>query len=108
MRRRGPSFGKTNVNKEEMWFDQLRNSLDSEDRVAGTTKAETISGLENCSGIGVEDGGGDGHVDYWTAERAASAERYIRDVVYGGVDGLAYVRSLAEFVRRDSEDPMVS
>lgn len=35
---------------------------------------------------------------YWTNQRAAEAEDYIRDVVYGGVDGLAYVRSLAEFV----------
>lgn len=35
---------------------------------------------------------------YWTSLRAAEAEDYIRDVVYGGVDGLAYVRSLAEFV----------
>lgn len=35
---------------------------------------------------------------YWTTQRAAEAENYIRDMVYGGVDGLAYVRSLAEFV----------
>ncbi|KAG6829934.1 hypothetical protein H0H87_009728 [Tephrocybe sp. NHM501043] len=35
---------------------------------------------------------------YWSTQRAATAEEYIRDVVYGGVDGLAYVRSLAEFV----------
>ncbi|CCL98021.1 uncharacterized protein FIBRA_00014 [Fibroporia radiculosa] len=32
------------------------------------------------------------------------AEEYLRDVVYGGVDGLAYVRSLAEFVR--SPEPL--
>ena len=35
---------------------------------------------------------------YWSSQRAAEAEDYLRDVVYGGVDGLAYVRSLAEFV----------
>ncbi|EKM51004.1 uncharacterized protein PHACADRAFT_262946 [Phanerochaete carnosa HHB-10118-sp] len=35
---------------------------------------------------------------YW-ARRGRAAEDYIRDVVYGGVDGLAYVRSLADFVR---------
>ena len=34
---------------------------------------------------------------YW-AEKAGEAEAYIRDVVYGGVDGYAYVRSLAEFL----------
>ncbi|KAH0580709.1 hypothetical protein H2248_002194 [Termitomyces sp. 'cryptogamus'] len=36
--------------------------------------------------------------NYWSAQRASAAEEYIRDVVYGSVDGLAYVRSLAEFV----------
>ncbi|KIY64849.1 hypothetical protein CYLTODRAFT_401358 [Cylindrobasidium torrendii FP15055 ss-10] len=37
---------------------------------------------------------------YWNLERAAQGEDYLRDVVYGGVDGYAYVRSLAEFVKR--------
>jgi bromodomain-containing protein 7/9 len=36
--------------------------------------------------------------EYWSTPNALDAEGYIRDVVYGGVDGLAYVRSLAEFV----------
>ncbi|KAJ7242351.1 hypothetical protein B0H12DRAFT_1132403 [Mycena haematopus] len=36
--------------------------------------------------------------EYWGTKSALDAEGYIRDVVYGGVDGLAYVRSLAEFV----------
>lgn len=31
-------------------------------------------------------------------DQLLSADEYIRDVVYGGVDGLAYFRSLAEFV----------
>ena len=35
---------------------------------------------------------------YW-ARRGRAAEDYVRDIVYGGVDGLAYVRSLAEFVK---------
>lgn len=34
---------------------------------------------------------------YW-ARRGRAAEEYVQDVVYGGVDGLAYVRRLAEFV----------
>ncbi|KAM5545551.1 hypothetical protein V8D89_000589 [Ganoderma adspersum] len=47
---------------------------------------------------------------YWRG-RATEAEAYIRDVVYGGVDGLAYARSLAEFltpsepVQRNGEPP---
>jgi bromodomain-containing protein 7/9 len=43
----------------------------------------------------IEELGQDG---YWTSKTAADAQSYIQDVVYGGVDGLAYVRSLAEFV----------
>ncbi|THU95384.1 hypothetical protein K435DRAFT_131068 [Dendrothele bispora CBS 962.96] len=35
---------------------------------------------------------------YFNSVRAAEAEDYVRDVVYGGVDGLAYARSIAEFV----------
>ncbi|KAI8977731.1 hypothetical protein BD414DRAFT_524360 [Trametes punicea] len=48
--------------------------------------------------------------NYWEG-KAAEAEAYIRDVVYGGVDGFAYVRSLAEFltpsepIQRDGEPP---
>ncbi|KAJ7187168.1 hypothetical protein C8R46DRAFT_1207137 [Mycena filopes] len=36
--------------------------------------------------------------EYWSTKQALDAEGYVRDLVYGGVDGLAYVRSLAEFV----------
>jgi bromodomain-containing protein 7/9 len=39
-----------------------------------------------------------GPASYWTPARATEAETYIQDVVYGGEDGYAYVRSLAEFV----------
>ena len=38
---------------------------------------------------------------YWTREKAAEGDSYLRDMVYGGVDGYAYVRSLAEFLRFD-------
>ncbi|KAJ3733568.1 hypothetical protein DFJ43DRAFT_1023331 [Lentinula guzmanii] len=34
----------------------------------------------------------------WFPTQASEAEDYIRDVVYGGEEGFAYVRSLAEFV----------
>ncbi|OCH85872.1 hypothetical protein OBBRIDRAFT_784195 [Obba rivulosa] len=36
---------------------------------------------------------------YWSG-KAREAEEYVRDIVYGGVDGIAYVRSVAEFVSR--------
>ncbi|KAF8900844.1 hypothetical protein CPB84DRAFT_1847085 [Gymnopilus junonius] len=38
---------------------------------------------------------------YFTTQRAAEAEEYLRDLVYGGLEGFAYVRSLAEFVDED-------
>ncbi|TFK21682.1 hypothetical protein FA15DRAFT_597404 [Coprinopsis marcescibilis] len=45
--------------------------------------------------------------NYWTKHRAIEAESYIRDLVYGGEDGLAYVRSLAAFMDYgSSEDHM--
>ncbi|KAJ7123878.1 hypothetical protein C8R43DRAFT_1241115 [Mycena crocata] len=42
--------------------------------------------------------------EYWSTAHALEAEGYLRDVVYGGVDGLAYVRSLAEFVATPPRD----
>jgi bromodomain-containing protein 7/9 len=41
--------------------------------------------------------------EYWSDEKAEEAWDYIRDVVYGGVNGFAYVRSIAEFVRSPEE-----
>ena len=43
---------------------------------------------------------------YWR-ESGSEAQEYIRDIVYGGVDGYAYARSLAEFVTPPSptDDP---
>ncbi|PPQ97448.1 hypothetical protein CVT26_002796 [Gymnopilus dilepis] len=38
---------------------------------------------------------------YFTTQRAAEGEQYLRDLVYGGLEGFAYVRSLAEFVDGD-------
>ncbi|KAG1726832.1 hypothetical protein EDB19DRAFT_1751515 [Suillus lakei] len=43
--------------------------------------------------------------EYWTDEKAEEAWDYVRDVVYGGVNGFAYVRSIAEFVRPPEETP---
>lgn len=40
----------------------------------------------------------EGRETFWTDDRVEEAWDYLRDVVYGGVDGYAYVRSLAEFV----------
>ncbi len=42
---------------------------------------------------------------YFSSRRAAEAEVYLEDVVYGGVDGYAYIRSLAQFLKRPSSMP---
>lgn len=75
----------------------------------GVLKGAVRDSLELAAGDGAE-GGGDGGSgagaeppvfdakEYWSTRHAVDAEGYIRDVVYGGVDGLAYVRSLAELV----------
>lgn len=70
----------TELGSQNKLFDALRESVQARpDLVPAEVKMETD-----------EDG-------YW-AEKAGEAEAYIRDVVYGGVDGYAYVRSLAEFL----------
>ncbi|TFK38571.1 hypothetical protein BDQ12DRAFT_666267 [Crucibulum laeve] len=99
MRKRGYAPGSVPDGKEEeLVFDAIRESLDC---------VKELGEDENSSGVGVGVGaanGSNGTGGYWTDRRAAEAEDYIRDVVYGGVDGMAYVRSLAEFVSNDREE----
>ncbi|KAG6899409.1 hypothetical protein C0993_010472 [Termitomyces sp. T159_Od127] len=70
--------------EEEKIVQVLRGTLDCE--------VAPINLLEHKKDISVSS------ADYWSTQRASTAEEYIRDIVYGGIDGLAYVRSLAEFV----------
>ncbi|KDR66932.1 hypothetical protein GALMADRAFT_1137065 [Galerina marginata CBS 339.88] len=94
----------------EMAFDLIRASFDCESAAkklggaegasAGVSPTTTLpqailqlnAQLNELNGASLLAGG------YWTTQRAAEAEEYVRDLVYGGVDGFAYVRSLAEFV----------
>jgi bromodomain-containing protein 7 len=62
-----------NVHDQHRLFDLLRNSVDGRDV---SSAPET----------------------YPTEAAALNAQDYIWSLVYGGVDGLAYVRSLAEFI----------
>ena len=76
--------------EEQEVLEVLRESVECPEGEE-TVGLETTGDVEGqSSGTKVE--------EYWTDERATAAEGYLRDVVYGGVDGLAYVRSLAEFV----------
>jgi bromodomain-containing protein 7/9 len=68
--------------EEEKLFEAIRESLDLEAVAAKTDISDHVLGK----------------AEYWSTQRAAAAEEYIRDAVYGGVGGLAYIRSLAEFV----------
>jgi len=82
--------GKDVDNEEQKVLEALRESVECSEgeETAGPEATGDVEG--QLSGTKVE--------GYWTDERAAAAEGYVRDVVYGGVEGLAYVRSLAEFV----------
>ncbi|KAF7760715.1 hypothetical protein Agabi119p4_10124 [Agaricus bisporus var. burnettii] len=97
MKRRGVDT--KNGEEEKAVFDLIKESLEpvgvqddeegSEDvAMTAYTEASTVTANE-----------------YFTPQRAAEAEEYIRDVVYGGVDGFAYARSLAEFVSADPVEP---
>ena len=61
---------------------------DSLDCVAPQASSSSLNAAPSTSG----------QPPYWSSARAAEAEDHIRDVVYGGIEGLAYVRSLAEFI----------
>lgn len=69
-----------NINDQPKFFDLLRNSIDS----------------RNISEAPETDP---------TEAAALTAQDYIWSLVYGGVDGLAYVRSLAEFIGNSPQSP---
>lgn len=79
MKRRGISG-----DDEQKTMDIIKDSLDCVQQPPASDASAGPSGL--------------GASSYWSTTRTTEAEDYIRDVVYGGVEGLAYVRSLAEFV----------
>ncbi|KAI1793692.1 hypothetical protein LXA43DRAFT_1000031 [Ganoderma leucocontextum] len=86
------------LGSEARLFDVLRRSLDH----TPCAPSPATSPPDHMT-VADEDG-------YWRG-RAAEAETYIRDIVYGGADGFAYARSLAEFltpsepVQRNGEPP---
>lgn len=77
----------TELGTEEKLFDVLRDSLTS--ATPGSSAVKTEHNTDR----------------YWQ-QKATEADAYIRDVVYGGIDGLAYVRSVAEFLT--PSEPVVS
>ncbi|THH15407.1 hypothetical protein EW146_g5058 [Bondarzewia mesenterica] len=70
---------------EDKLFDAIRASVETP--AVGAKPAPSAVDELIANGAG-----------YWTRERACRAQDYLREVVYGGVDGLAYIRSIAEFV----------
>ncbi|KAJ3840574.1 hypothetical protein EV361DRAFT_821326 [Lentinula raphanica] len=80
MKRRGLS-----VDDEQKTTEIIKESLD-----CAPSQPSTVSGR---AGSSVPRDPSD-----WFTTQAPDAEDYIRDVVYGGEEGFAYVRSLAEFV----------
>ncbi|KAI0631373.1 hypothetical protein C8Q77DRAFT_1159174 [Trametes polyzona] len=94
--KRVKDFG-AELGSEDRLFDALRQAF--QQPVAGPSHPKAEEDLKM-----------DAETNYWEG-KAAQAEAYIRDVVYGGVDGYAYVRSLAEFltpsepIEHDGEPP---
>jgi bromodomain-containing protein 7/9 len=85
MRRRGMTPCTVKEGQEqEAHFDLIREGLDIKPPAA-TGGADTKS--------------------FWTPEKAADGESYLRDLIYGGVDGYSYVRSLAEFMHYEGPVP---
>ena len=91
MRHRGVSVD----DDQSTMLDVIRNSLDCE---AGAKTGANGPTKQSAPAIEESNSALFHAKDYWSLKRAAEAEVYLRDVVYGGVDGLAYIRSLAEFV----------
>jgi len=98
MKKRGvPSGVLKDGEEEQVVFDVLRDDLSLEtqaDKLSANDDKVSSCLTDSTAGLG----------DYFTSQRAAEAENYIRDVVYGGIDGFAYVRSLAEFVGYSSKE----
>ncbi|KAI0324847.1 hypothetical protein GY45DRAFT_1438799 [Cubamyces sp. BRFM 1775] len=86
------------LGSEERLFNAVRQSVQAP--AASSSQCESADVKAETTG----------EEDYWKG-KATEAEAYIRDVVYGGVDGFAYVRSLAEFltpsepIQHDGEPP---
>lgn len=83
------------LGSEERLHNTIRNSLDE---TTEPTNHRLETDIKDVEMQGVDQ-------QYWKGKDRV-AEEYVRDIVYGGVDGLAYVRSLAEFVDRSA--PLVS
>ncbi|KAF8196969.1 hypothetical protein BJ912DRAFT_1030533 [Pholiota molesta] len=99
MRRRGmtpPDTEKETVD-HEVNMQLIRERLNCDN---AAKKLLPVENLDNCRPGACEWRGFD-REELLVNQRAAEAEEYIRDLVYGGVEGLAYVRSLAEFVDGD-------
>jgi len=100
MRKRGLSNSAVNAVMEvkedldeEVNLHLIRNSLDLAPKIRDLEEEEgKIASMQRMDATNLLING------YWTTRRVVEAEEYLRDVVYGGVDGFAYVRSLAEFV----------
>lgn len=85
---------------QEVSLDLIKNSLDLEAKL----KAEMGEDGHSSGKSGVPQELNVTNLltkGYWTDMRAAEAEEYLKDVVYGGPEGFAYLRSLGEFVSED-------
>jgi len=92
------SMNADTTTSEDDVFAAIRESIEDSGL---RRKRPELSSPEAAAG---EDKAHQSDAEHWRDENARDGSAYIRDLVYGGVDGLAYVRSLAEFVRPPSPD----
>lgn len=85
---------------EAKFHEELRKSLNVRSRIKQYSAPRTSEGGKT---IRCGDNIADQPEPESLRHRALDAEEYIREVVYGGVDGYAYMRSIAEFVDNDGD-----
>jgi bromodomain-containing protein 7 len=91
---------------EEMASRGQKSREEEEDEEVGEeiVREAIRDSLRQGSAVALDGRGITGTAGYWSRARTEDAERFVQDVVYGGVDGFAYVRSLAEFVNASCQD----
>ncbi|EGN97535.1 hypothetical protein SERLA73DRAFT_56919 [Serpula lacrymans var. lacrymans S7.3] len=80
---------------EETGAKDVSTALGSENKLFSAIRSSVESKISDSENGADASSTGD---EYWTDGRAVEAEQYITDIVFGGVDGWAYVRSLAAFM----------
>ncbi|KZT30051.1 Bromodomain-domain-containing protein [Neolentinus lepideus HHB14362 ss-1] len=95
--------------EEEMRARSDGAVLDTEQKVRNAIQSSVQSSGSHVNGPGTDGPAEWTDQEYWSKSNAVAAHGYVRDIVYGGVEGLAYVQSIARFIeppRTQIPDPL--